>query len=255
MGWIQITYLPLQQPGSNILRVLRLHSDDSLSAIKSDIKDNRRGQISPLRRSFISSNFSKQITINNIVRVLSSVLLSDHLIYWQMTSLLHILLWKYTIYWMSCDSVSGSHEWTIIINNTSMYKVGIAARARKLLLLFFLFHGMKLISEIMLQLEIENKKKFTPNESVRASLKAEVNVLVFCSCNRGASGHVTRDYFPFNQTLIGSPLIKILLLTQQCGLESNSSQYLGRLSRWQEQIWECDIGKIIAWRGNNNNVS
>lgn len=46
MGCIQITYLPLQQPRSNILRVLRLHSDNSLLLIKSDIKDNRKGQIS-----------------------------------------------------------------------------------------------------------------------------------------------------------------------------------------------------------------
>lgn len=162
MGWIQITYLPLQQPGSNILRVLRLHSDNSLSAIKSDIKDNGRGQISPLRWPFISPNFSKQITINNIVCVLSSVLLSNHLIYWQMT-LLHMPLWKYTNYWMSCDSASGSHEWTIIINNASMYKVGIAAKARQPLLGGF-FHRMKLILELMLQLEIEkNKNKFTPN--------------------------------------------------------------------------------------------
>lgn len=157
MGWIQITYLPLQQLGSNILRVLRLHSDNSLSAIKSDIKDNRRGQISPLRQLFISPNLSKQITINNIDRVLSSVLLSNHLIYWQMTSLLHILLWKYPIYWMSCGSVSGGDEWTITINNALMYKVGIAVKARQLLL-FFIFHRMKLILELMVQLEIENKK-------------------------------------------------------------------------------------------------
>lgn len=37
MGCIQITNLPLQQPRSNILRVLRLHSDNLLLQIKPDI--------------------------------------------------------------------------------------------------------------------------------------------------------------------------------------------------------------------------
>lgn len=36
MGCIQITNLPLQQPRSNILRVLRLYTDNSLLQIKPD---------------------------------------------------------------------------------------------------------------------------------------------------------------------------------------------------------------------------
>lgn len=69
---------------------------------------------------------------------------------------------------------------------------------------------------------------------------------------RGIGAYVTWDNFPFNQTLISSALIKILHLTQRCSLESTSSQYLGHLSHQQEQAWECDIGKIITSRGNNN---
>lgn len=76
----------------------------------------------------------------------------------------------------------------------------------------------------------QRKHLYVQHTSVRASLNAVGNILIFCCCNRGASGHVTRDNFPFNQTLISSILIEILHRAQWCALESTSSQYLGHLS-------------------------
>lgn len=85
----------------------------------------------------------------------------------------------------------------------------------------------------------------------RSGVSLKVHILIFCSCNWGASGHVTRDNFPFKQTLISSTLIQILHLTQVRSWSNlKSISQLSGTPTGADRA--CDIGEIITSRENNN---